>query len=265
MESIKIKCEIVTPLLMHGVNKNIAELRPPSIKGVMRFWWRAIHGNLSLDELKEKESKIFGGAGDGNAVQSSFKIKLNSYHLKTKQFDPVPHKPKRKDGSPYFTIIGFEDNQSFEIEFITHYKEIITKIFKLSTVLGGFGQRSRRGFGSIQIDDNNNHITENSIKQLIKDINEGFNYSSKINYPYIKNIEIGKKYNDINILIRTISSATHTYNYDGMFGAVTKRYASPIYISIIKNNNSYQPIITTLNATKNIDKKRLQDFKGAIL
>ncbi len=261
-----MNCKLITPMLMHGENTGIAELRPPAIKGAMRFWWRAIHGNLTLEELKKQEAKLFGGAGEDSAIKSSFRIKLVTTSLQTEQIDPLPHKKSN------FKIIGYKENQNFEIEFIGKNFKKIEKIFELTTILGGFGQRSRRGFGSIQIN-NQEPITDEYIKNLIYDINLQFtfNIQKKRNeeYPYIKNIEIGKEYKDKDKdkLIKTISSATHNHNKDGMFGFARgqKRYASPIYISIIKNGQNYQPIIATLNATKPIDNNRLQEFKGAIL
>ena len=43
------ECETITPMFMYEADGITPELRPASIKGVMRFWWRAINGNLSLD------------------------------------------------------------------------------------------------------------------------------------------------------------------------------------------------------------------------
>lgn len=252
-----ISCKLITPMLMHGEDTRIAELRPPAIKGAIRFWWRAIHGNLTLKELKKQESKLFGGAGEDSAIKSSFRIKLITSSLQTEQIDPLPHKKSR------FRISGYKENQNFKITLIGRELDSIENIFTLSTILGGLGQRSRRGFGSIQIQEG---ISEEYIRTLIEEINPSFNYSSDNAYPYIKNIEIGKEYRDMNGLIKTISSATHNHNGDGMFGSVQGgRYASPVYISIIKDNQNYRPIITTLNATKNIDEERLNAFKGAIL
>jgi len=258
MERETYECKLITPMLMHGEDTGIAELRPPAIKGAMRFWWRAIHGNLSLEELKNQESAIFGGAGDGNALKSSFRIKLSNMHLTTEQVNPLPHKQNSR-----FTISGYTENQNFNIELIGEELTQIKKIFELSTILGGLGQRARRGFGSIEIQDS---VSVESIQNLISEINSSFSYQLNNNYPYIKNIEIGKEYVDMNVLIKTISSATHNHNGDGMFGSIRGgRYASPVYISIIKENTKYRPIITTLNATKRIDNQRLIDFKKAIL
>ncbi len=260
MEIEAVECKLITPMLMHGEDTTVAELRPPAIKGAMRFWWRAIHGNLSLDELKKQESLLFGGANENSAVKSSFRIKLLMGYLQTEQIDPLPHKNSR------FRINGYKENQNFKIEFIGRELDIVNDIFELTSILGGFGQRSRRGFGSIQVQDN---INIEYIRNLIQKINSNFDEESDNKYPYIesiKNIEIGKEYNDINSLIKTISSATHHHNKDGMFGSVKNgRYASPIYISVIKDGTRYRPIITTLKATKPIDNGRLSEFKKAIL
>ncbi len=41
MKSIKFTLETITPLFLAGADGQTPELRPPSIKGMMRFWWRA--------------------------------------------------------------------------------------------------------------------------------------------------------------------------------------------------------------------------------
>ncbi len=258
------KCNIISPLLLHGEDTNVAELRPPSIKGVIRFWWRAIHGDLTLVELKEEESKLFGGAGDDSAIRSSFRMKIISSALSKEQINPLPHKTNNN-----FKIQGFNQNQNFEIGFIGKNLKKIDKIFELTTILGGFGQRSRRGFGSIQIV-NQKEINIEYIKNLIYDINPQFIFNPhkqrSEEYPYVKNIDIGDENSDLDKLLHKISNATHIHNKDGMFGSVRNgKYSSPIYISIIKNGKKYLPIITTLKATKYLDNKKLDEFKKAIL
>ena len=81
---------------------------------------------------------------------------------------------------------------------------------------------------------------------------------------YIKSIQVGKTYKNFQNLLETIGNTTHTYP-DNMFGSGQPRYASPIYISVIKDNDKYRPIITTLHNTKFIDATRLREFKEAIL
>ena len=64
METIKFECEVITPMFLGGADGKGAELRAPSIKGALRFWWRAMNGHLPLKELHEREAEIFGGSGD---------------------------------------------------------------------------------------------------------------------------------------------------------------------------------------------------------
>ncbi|RUM75097.1 MAG: type III-B CRISPR module RAMP protein Cmr1, partial [Sulfurovum sp.] len=77
-QELTFECETITPMFMYGADGKTPELRPASIKGVMRFWWRAIHGNLSLEDLKEQEGEIFGDTDK----KSSFSIKLKRYEFK---------------------------------------------------------------------------------------------------------------------------------------------------------------------------------------
>jgi len=267
MGSMKIKCESITPLLMHGADGEKAELREQSFKGVMRFWWRAINGNLKvpeggnfLEELKKREAEIFGNT----QRKSSFRMKIVKSNLHTSRFNPLPHKENK------FMIEGFKPEETFEIEFKGKNLEKVKNIFILSTILGGFGQRARRGFGSIkilEIDGENFEFkySKDNIVELVKQINSNFsfddrNFESKGKYPYIKNIEIGKRYSDYNELLKQIGLATHKYPY---FGSANPRYASPVWVSVLKESEKFKPIITSLNGRGYW--RKFNEFKGMIL
>ncbi len=263
MDEVLIRCEIVTPLLMHGYDGKTPELREQSFKGVMRFWFRAIHGNLDLKELREKEAEIFGD----KQKKSSFRMKINYKNLDSDNFNPLPHKNSN------FEIKGFKPNQIFEIEFIGKNLELVKNIFILSAILGGFGQRSRRGFGSIKINNIDNKVfnftySKDEIIKLIKKINPEFttnddheSFKSKGKFPYIKSITIGTNfYNDYNILLKKIGLATHKF---ACFRSANHRLASPVYVTINRNNNQYLPIITSLNGRGCW--KTFNDFKKEIL
>ncbi|MFQ3675622.1 MAG: type III-B CRISPR module RAMP protein Cmr1 [Endomicrobiia bacterium] len=57
MKTVKFECEVITPMFLCGADGRTAELRPPSIKGLMRFWWRALKGLEDIAKLREEESK----------------------------------------------------------------------------------------------------------------------------------------------------------------------------------------------------------------
>jgi CRISPR-associated protein Cmr1 len=260
---------------MHGADGSSAELRPASIKGVLRFWWRAIHGNLkTIKELHDEESKIFGST-EG---RSSFTLRvIHKLSTAKPKINPLPHKN-------VFTVNGYQANQTFKVTISGKNLEPIKNLFILATTLGGFGQRSRRGFGSVKItkiDDTDftPPTTEQEIKAKIADT---FKYTSQIKYPYIKKIEIGHNPNNMDELLKKISQATHDIReldknlskeekvqkqlLDYTFGSANPRYASPIYVSILKfDDKDYRPVITTLKNTKpDNNNEKVTLFKGAI-
>ena len=256
MRELVFECESVTPMFMYGADNKTPELRPASIKGVMRFWWRAINGDLPLDKLKKQEDEIFGST----EKRSSFSIRVNE-DLKSKKEYPLPHKKKGDKG--YHQKNAFITNQTFQVIFRGKNLELISNIFKLSTLLGGFGQRSRRGFGSIRVikrDNNKELYSLEKIEGFIENIPKFPNLTNQ-HYPYIREIELGKSYNSFERLLETIGEASHLYDSDALGYARGKnRLASPIYVSVFKlGEKDFKPIITTLNNSS------VTNFKKAIL
>ncbi|MCL6635774.1 MAG: type III-B CRISPR module RAMP protein Cmr1 [Peptococcaceae bacterium] len=81
MKELRLKLRFLTPAFIGGPDGSSAELRPPSVKGMLRFWWRAVNaGNFRLNELKLNEARIFGDAS-GNGRVSSFLIQVKSGNL----------------------------------------------------------------------------------------------------------------------------------------------------------------------------------------
>jgi len=58
--------EVVTPLFMGGADPKYAEIRAQSIKGLLRFWWRAFQQETDIKKLRGKEDRIFGST-DGKS------------------------------------------------------------------------------------------------------------------------------------------------------------------------------------------------------
>jgi CRISPR-associated protein Cmr1 len=81
--------EVVTPLFLGGADPaGTAELRASSIKGVLRFWWRALAWSRfgrnanALEAIRREEARLFGAAGDegagadGSPGQASFILRV---------------------------------------------------------------------------------------------------------------------------------------------------------------------------------------------
>jgi CRISPR-associated protein Cmr1 len=76
MHRVEAEFEVVTPMFLGGADpKAGAELRGASLKGALRFWWRALAwGRLGdLAEIHKQEMKLFGSA-DRAVGQASFSL-----------------------------------------------------------------------------------------------------------------------------------------------------------------------------------------------
>jgi CRISPR type III-B/RAMP module RAMP protein Cmr1 len=81
METLTFNCKILTPMFLAGADGRTPELRAASIKGAMRFWWRACNGHLGLDDLRKQEQAIFGGVGPGDARRSGVVVRVREGQL----------------------------------------------------------------------------------------------------------------------------------------------------------------------------------------
>ena len=61
---------VTTPLFCAGAVPSCAELRLPSFKGALRFWWRALawpRCGGDLEAIRQQEDALFGSAGGGQS------------------------------------------------------------------------------------------------------------------------------------------------------------------------------------------------------
>lgn len=72
----RIRLETITPLFLSGADQSRGELRAASVRGMLRFWFRATRG-AHIDEgaLREEERGIFG-APDESAGASKLVVRL---------------------------------------------------------------------------------------------------------------------------------------------------------------------------------------------
>jgi len=64
--------ELITPAFLAGADQEAddCELRPATLRGLLRWWWRAMHaGFVDVDQLRRMETTIWGDAQTGGAVR----------------------------------------------------------------------------------------------------------------------------------------------------------------------------------------------------
>jgi len=198
VESMYLELETVTPLFMYGADQNHPEIRAASIKGVIRWWWRAVAGNVyTIDDMRYKESEIFGGAvkreEKAEKIRSPTLLDIGDIDFKKTNVCAKHKKPYFNDQIDYllFSAIRCRKDENYK-EFINtganfrlnvsfrrfknglSMEELKKQAFAslwLMTYLGGLGSRSRRGAGSLCVN-NGNKISDISFESNFKDKQE---------------------------------------------------------------------------------------------
>jgi CRISPR-associated protein Cmr1 len=175
-------------MFLAGADGQTPELRAPSIKGAMRFWWRAVNGHLDLKTLKEKEAEIFGGGGE-KASRSTFDLIVR---IKEKKKIKGEDLPPNLEGLKYLGYImyhqqkyreGYNIETTFDIIIRSKNDEVLEKaaaVIWLWIYFGGIGSRQRRGFGSI------------SVLEVKSDINLKLNFNFKDDVENFYNYNLNK-------------------------------------------------------------------------
>jgi len=173
---------------MRGADGKTPELRAPSIKGNMRFWWRAFQTEPDYTKLLSKENSIFGGT-DKKEGASSIKIRIPEQpeieQIGLKLWDELP--PNKTEGIHYLlcsVLIKKDKEPQAYIKSGTYFDVMLSsrevgklqqavRAFYLLSLCGGLGSRARRGAGSFRvIDAQFNNISHND---FIEEYHKFFN------------------------------------------------------------------------------------------
>ncbi|SFR15872.1 type III-B CRISPR module RAMP protein Cmr1 [Desulfoscipio geothermicus] len=283
IKKLTFRCRVLTPIFLAGADgakgDAVPELRAPSLKGAMRFWWRAVQAESDLARLKKTEAGIFGGVGEEEG-KSIFRIRMSGRALlQTANYQLLPH---HSGGGDCFCAAkqggrckkgmkrsAISPGQEFFVKFfydrplVAFPPERLRALFTLTSILGGLGKRSRRGFGSFEISgvDDRGVGRETSLEYIMEllnilapgkyridnnsiVLNDAFNGQ----YPFIREIAIGRQCGSAKELLKTIGRASHNHDEDYLgFAGPKGRLASPVYVTVISGRGRFRPVITTLN------------------
>jgi CRISPR-associated protein Cmr1 len=78
MKKLEYTVEFVTPAFLGNADQS-SQWRTPPFKTMLRQWWRVLNSNLSVDELRKNEAKIFGAALDETGNQSRVRVRLGQW------------------------------------------------------------------------------------------------------------------------------------------------------------------------------------------
>ena len=188
-ETLEATFRIVTPMFIGGADQSPSDgIRPPSVKGALRFWWRALNwGRLksgaddasALQALHDEEVRLFGGSAEQGG-QGRFLLRT-THKLKTQI---VTDWPRNNTGAGYmaFGILesgsvakgnyqphrtglgeGDDFNLCLDFQSSTDPSDIkqIRHALEAWSLFGGLGSRVRRGMGSVTL------MTMDGMEQLL--------------------------------------------------------------------------------------------------
>lgn len=174
---IKIGIQTITPILGGGATAreldSVDVIRVPTIRGHLRFWWRALYGyqyGLDFEELYRRERELWGGADRDGAVKSSVEISVASCrHPSTAEIDDAdpnmrdissyalwPARGQKRGPIPVPAAKRLKENYSFDLHLAfspvnASTDAEIRNVLRAWILFGGYGSRTRRGVGSITV------------------------------------------------------------------------------------------------------------------
>lgn len=186
MYKATFEVEAVTPIFMRGANQKEVEIRSSSIKGLVRWWFRALAGNYfgdNINKLRDAENAVFGSTGERSRVIVEVNdVKDNPKKIKNGELTQELQKLQylwfsikilsQKHQMNYYYPRG----SIFRLTIKSHdekpFKLALTSFWAL-VVLGGIGFRNRRGAGSLKfVGGNLNALETLGLKTKFTNLND---------------------------------------------------------------------------------------------
>jgi CRISPR type III-B/RAMP module RAMP protein Cmr1 len=167
--------EVLTPLFNRGAYQDTPEIRVPSVRGMVRWWFRALeyqslpaneHGQRErLQQIREEEKLLFGGVHNGAAASRLVFRLRDSTAQPSRPKNPytLPHKEPARDPQnldterdPRAPRAAFAAGAKFQLEVFSRLEGLddaleqkASSALEVWTLLGSLGLRANRGGGSL--------------------------------------------------------------------------------------------------------------------
>jgi CRISPR-associated protein Cmr1 len=179
LREVSVRLNVVTPILGGSYQTRAIDhvdvIRAPSVRGHLRFWWRALYASQTADasDLYRRESALWGcaanDAGGRSAVEIRVSVKriggtdnrdIRLYPGKGQEATPgayalwparaekttsTPTAPRRQSGTQFQVTLRIAGSEEEEAE--------VRNALRAWILFGGYGGRTRRGLGSLTVID----------------------------------------------------------------------------------------------------------------
>jgi CRISPR type III-B/RAMP module RAMP protein Cmr6 len=157
--------QLVTPAFLGGPDRNAeTTARLTAIKAMLRVWWRAWHGHLTTQQLRQEEAQVFGSIDTGcgllvlppanpsrlRLLRRGTNMGSGGSPLGYLGYGPIGYDKQTKANLTQITALDAGQSLSFRLAHRSKDKlQDALKSLWLLGALGGLGSRSRRGWGSV--------------------------------------------------------------------------------------------------------------------
>jgi CRISPR type III-B/RAMP module RAMP protein Cmr1 len=178
--------KFITPAFLCGANQSNAELRAPSVRGALRWWFRVLGGT------REEEAHVFGGV-HGGAQKSKVVVRCEVREMGTQPF-PEPTDPRSESNLYYLGYFAKALNDKktgerkpsrfsaganipmgtvFEIQIGAsglepQLQQKLDQAIDFFVHLGSLGLRATRGFGAFAEEKEEKLPTRSEFAQWVK-------------------------------------------------------------------------------------------------
>ena len=179
MKTLEATFQIITPMFLGGAEQRAETVRPASVKGALRFWWRALNWSrclannnhdeiLALRSLHDQEARLFGiAASDAAGGQGVFLLQVCDQGI------VLADQPFNSLGNGQLYLLGqglatfkngnscirnaIKENGHFTVKLMFRHTtsdpdmQSIRDAVLLFGLMGALGSRARHGLGSVAI------------------------------------------------------------------------------------------------------------------
>ena len=170
-EQFDVCLRTVTPILGGAARTRTSDkidvIRTPTIRGHLRFWWRALHAHCFTRrpaDLYEEEARVWGRAGDDGGSSGRSPVELRVERIKDSGIDScppggegayalwpargnsrkgIPTAPRRLPGLEFRLTVSAPSGDLAQVR----------DAVRLWILFGGYGSRTRRGLGALTVCD----------------------------------------------------------------------------------------------------------------
>lgn len=226
--------QLLSPTFCRGAYKDKPEIRVPSIRGMVRWWFRALGGTPNDEKM------VFGGMSNfgknRQVMASNLVFRVSNVHAKSDRFLALPHK-KGGQGNPQ---VAFQPDGSFHLEVFSRFEPLppypeqkAINALEVWLLLGALGLRANRAGGSLWPADDTAPKSEGELHQKLQ--------LHDCKWPvYLAGPEVGTSLEQLR------AAATDTVSKPKeIFGSAGRdRLASPLKFKIVKLNGALRLLIT---------------------